>query len=41
VAQRGVGLLPFSGGRLRAVTHRGIDDDAVQEAIGVIAATSR
>jgi threonine aldolase len=36
LARRGVHLLPYSGGRLRAVTHRGIDDDDItlaQEAI--------
>ena len=37
LAADGVGLLPFSEGRLRAVTHRGIDDAAVEEAIAVIA----
>ena len=39
LAQRDVGLLPLSGGRLRAVTHRGIDDAAVEEAVQIIGAT--
>ena len=39
LAERGVGLLPFSDGRLRAVTHRGIGDDDLPEAVAAIEAT--
>jgi threonine aldolase len=39
LARRGVGLLPLSGGRLRAVVHRGIDDGDIAAAIRIIAAT--
>ena len=37
LAGLGVGLLPLSGGRLRAVVHRGIDDDAIASALPLIA----
>jgi threonine aldolase len=37
--ERVVGLLPFSGGRLRAVTHHGIDDAAIDAAVAAITAT--
>ena len=39
LAERGVGLLPFSDGRLRAVLHRGIDDADVVAAAAAIRAT--
>ena len=38
-AERGVGLLPFSDGRLRAVLHHGIDDADVADAAAAIRAT--
>jgi threonine aldolase len=41
LAGRDVGLLPFSGGRLRAVTHHAIADAAIREAVDAIAATLR
>jgi threonine aldolase len=41
LAELGVGLLPFSDGRLRAVTHRGIGDAEVPEAVTAIDATLR
>lgn len=37
LAGLGVGLLPLSGGRLRAVVHHGIDDDAIAAALTTIA----
>lgn len=33
---RGLRMLAYSGGRLRAVTHRGIDDGAIASAIGIL-----
>jgi len=36
---RGLGLLPFSGGRLRAVLHRGIGDAEVAEAARILHVT--
>jgi threonine aldolase len=38
LARRGVQLLPYSGGRLRAVTHRGVGDDDIALALGAIGA---
>jgi threonine aldolase len=38
--ESGVGLLPFSGGRLRAVTHRGIDERDIERAIETISAAA-
>jgi threonine aldolase len=37
LATKGVGLLPLSHGRLRAVLHHGIDDDNVARAIDAVA----